>query len=63
MKPPSGGGKTNPIQTQTNPISSEAKMSLNISLTRNYDNNLLLSLRQNKPKTNPISKKAKNERK
>jgi hypothetical protein len=43
-----------PIQTQTKPICSEAKMGVNICFTRNYVNNPAMRLPQNKPKTNPI---------
>jgi len=34
-------------------------MSVKMCSTRNYDNNLALPLRQNKPKTNPIAEKPK----
>jgi len=31
-------GKTNPIQTQTNPITEKPKMNVNKVLTKNYEN-------------------------
>jgi len=48
-----GLGKNEPKRTQTNPISEKPKMNVNASLRRNYDNNLVLPLRQNKPNSNP----------
>jgi len=45
---------SNPIQTQSNPISSKAKMSVNIYYTEDYENKWLRRVRKNKPNTNPI---------
>jgi len=45
---------SNPIQTQSNPISSKAKMSVNIYYTEDYENKWLGRVRKNKPNTNPI---------
>ncbi|MFB0553971.1 MAG: hypothetical protein ACETWQ_11745 [Phycisphaerae bacterium] len=45
---------SNPIQTQSNPISSKAKMSVNIYCTEDYENKWLRRVRKNKPNTNPI---------
>jgi len=42
-------GKTNPIQTQTNPISKMAKMNVNLTLTKDYRKNDCLAAQ----KTNP----------
>jgi len=42
-----------PIQTQSNPISSKAKMSVNIYYTEDYENKCLQRVRKNKPNTNP----------
>ena len=46
--------KTNPIQTQTNPIPEKHKMNVTTFLTRDYENNHPGGLRKNKPNTNPI---------
>jgi len=51
--------KTNPIQTQSNPISSKAKMSVNIYYTEDYENKWLRRVRKNKPNTNPIQTQSK----
>jgi hypothetical protein len=37
MKPPSGGEKTNPIQTQTNPICWSAKIDAKSLFTKDYE--------------------------
>ena len=50
--------KTNPIQTQTNPISEKPKMNLNFYSTKDYDNKPRLRApgkqTQFKPNSNPI---------
>ena len=43
----------------SNPISSEAKMSANVCFRRNYKNNSALRPPKNKPKTKPIPQKPK----
>jgi len=55
--------KTNPIQTQSNPISKRAKMDVNLYVIEDYRKNDYLAVRKNKPNSNPISSKAQNERK
>jgi len=54
MTPPSDGGKTNPIKANTNPISSQPKMSVNRVLTQDYEAQPLRSPPENKPNSNPI---------
>jgi len=49
MKPPLGGEKTNPIQTQSNPISVKPKMSANVFVTKDYENETAFRLQKNKP--------------
>jgi hypothetical protein len=56
-----GDQKTNPKQTQTNPISKMTKMNASSVLTRDYEQKMVISRPKNKAKTNPISAKAKNE--
>jgi len=51
--------KTNPIQTQSNPISSKAKMNVNSFITKDYRKNDAFAVRKNKPNSKPISSKAK----
>ncbi len=51
--------KTNPIQTQSKPISSKAQMNVNSFITKDYRNNDDFAVRKNKPNSNPISLKAK----
>jgi len=50
--------KTNPIQTQTNPITEKQKMNVNKVLTKRYENKSHFWVKakqtQFKPKTNPI---------
>jgi len=62
--------KTNPIQTQTNPISEKAKMNVTSIITKGYENKPHFCVKakqtQFKPKqtqTNPISKVESSERK
>ena len=65
MKPPSGGEKTNPIQTQSNPVlsavewanSRKAQMNVNLTLTMNYIKYDDFAVRKNKPNF----RKAQNE--
>jgi len=45
---------TNPIRTQSNPISERPKMNENLFATKDYENITTFGLRQNKPNTNPI---------
>ena len=45
--------KTNPIQTQTNPIPEKPKMNLTFYSTKDYDNKPPRPKRKNEPKTNP----------
>jgi len=67
MKPPQAPEKTNPIQTQSNPVLSavewanlqKAKMNINSIITKDYKKKDDFAAQ----KTNPISSKAKNERK
>ena len=63
MTPPLSGQKTNPIQTQTNPISQGPEVNVNSILTKDYENICPCGAPKNKPKTNPISSEPKNERK
>ncbi len=57
MKPPSGGEKTNPIQTQSKPVLSavewtnfqKAKMNVKLILTKDYRKNDDFAVRKNKP--------------
>jgi len=51
--------KTNPIQTQSNPISKRPKMNVNVFFTKDYENKTTLRPQKNKAKTNPISKRPK----
>jgi len=51
--------KTNPIQTQTNPICRMPKMNVNSLITKNYRKKDDFAVRKNKPNSNPISSKAK----
>ncbi len=37
MKPPSGGEKTNPIQTQSNPIAERVKIDAKCVFTKDYE--------------------------
>ncbi len=46
--------KANPIQTQTNPISSKAQMNVNSLITKDYRKKDDFTVQKNKPKTNPI---------
>jgi hypothetical protein len=55
--------KANPIQTQSNPISSKAQMNVNSLITKDYRKNDDFAVQKNKPNSNPISSKAQNERK
>ncbi len=41
--------KTNPIQTQSNPISEKPKMNANVYATKDYENKTAFRLEQNKP--------------
>jgi len=50
-------GKTNPIQSQSKPISEKAKMNVTKVLTKNYENIANWALFENKPNTNPIKAK------
>ena len=52
---------SNPIQTQTNPISEEPKMNVSSIVAKDYQNICPCGAPKNKAKTNPISQKAKNE--
>jgi hypothetical protein len=47
--------KTNPIQTQSNPISSKPKMNANVFVTKDYENETAFRLQKNKTNSNPIS--------
>ena len=47
--------KTKPIQTQSNPISSKAKMNANVFVTKDYENETAFRLQKNKTNSNPIS--------
>jgi hypothetical protein len=53
--------KTNPIQTQTNPIAGIPKMNVTSLTTKDYENIRPCGAPKNKAKTNPISQKAQNE--
>jgi hypothetical protein len=53
--------KTNPIQTQSNPIYEMTKMNVNKVLTKDYGNVHLYRRGKNKPNSNPISSPAKPE--
>jgi len=44
---------------KTNPISSKAKMSVNIYYTEDYENKWLRRVSKNKPNTNPIQTQSK----
>jgi len=55
--------KTNPKQSQTKPISKNAKMNITSVKTRNYENKSLWKAKKNKAKSNPIFAKGKNEHK
>jgi hypothetical protein len=44
---------SNPIQTQTNPITKRPKMNVNKVLTRGYENKRLRRCAENKPNSNP----------
>jgi len=46
--------KTNPIQTQSNPISSKAQMNVNSLITKDYIKYDDFTVRKNKPNSNPI---------
>jgi len=67
MKPLSGGEKTNPIQTQSNPVLSavewanfrKAQMNVNSFITKDYRKSDAFAVQKNKPNSNPISSKAK----
>ncbi len=45
---------SNPIQTQTKPISSKAKMNVNSLITKDYRKKDDFAVQKNKPNTNPI---------
>ena len=49
--------KTNPIQTQTNPISEMPKMSVNKVLTKDYENEPLWGINPIQTQSNPILKR------
>ena len=48
--------KTNPIQTQTNPICEKPEMNVNSIMTKDYENICPCGVPKNKPNSNPISK-------
>ncbi len=50
---------SNPIQTQSNPITRMSKMNVNSFITKDYRKKDDFDVRINKPKTHPISEKAK----
>ena len=55
-------GKTNPIQTQTNPNKAnllDARMNVNVFPTKDYENISNCSLAENKPNINPIQTQSK----
>jgi hypothetical protein len=41
--------KANPIQTQSKPISSKAKMNVNSLITKDYERNDIFAVQKNKP--------------
>jgi hypothetical protein len=49
--------QTNPNEPKTNPIPSEAKMSVTFFVTKNYENDPALRPRQNKPKQTQLTKR------
>ncbi len=51
---PKNKPKTNPIQTQSNPICTRPKMSLCPFIIKRYENIRLYDRNENEPKTNPI---------
>ncbi len=51
--------KTNPIQTQTNPIAERVEIDAKSVLTKDYRKNDDFIVRKNKAKTNPIAERAK----
>ena len=51
--------KANPIQTQSNPISSKAKMNVNLYFIEDYRIKDDFAVQKNKPNSNPISEKPK----
>jgi len=51
--------KTNPNKAKTNPISSNAKMNINLLITKDYIKKDDFAVRKNKPKTNPIQTQSK----
>ncbi len=51
--------KTNPIQTQSNPIAERIKLMQSLYLQRIMKKNAAKGYEKTKPKTNPISSKAK----
>jgi hypothetical protein len=55
--------KTKPKQTQSNPNSERPKMNAYSFMQRTYDEISPFYRQKNKPKTKPISAKAKNEHK
>ena len=46
--------KANPIQTQSNPISSKAKMNVNSFITKDYIKNDAFAVQKNKANSKPI---------
>ena len=51
--------KANPIQTQSKPISSKAKMNVNSFITKDYRKYDTFAVQKNKPNSNPISERPK----
>ena len=51
--------KTNPIQTQTNPISEKPKLNVNSIVTKDYENICPCGAPKNKPNSKPILQECK----
>jgi len=51
---PENKPNTNPIRTQSNPISEKPKMNVTSILTKDYESERLYRCGENKPNTNPI---------
>jgi len=58
-----GNRKTKPIQSQTKPISKNAKMNANYFVQRDYEQKMAFFRQKNKANSKPISKTSKNEHK
>ena len=51
--------KTNPIQTQSNPICLKAKMDVTLYVIKDYERNDIFAVPENKPNSNPIQTQSK----